>query len=236
MPRRLPADERRAQILHASAQCFGTHGFRGTTTRDVAAAVGITEAALYRYFPSKEAIYAAILDERIAAPDPIAHLEAAAREKDDAAVFSGLARTLLGSIEADPSFLRLLLYSALEGHEMARPFQETRIRSVRSFLAAYIARRTRDGAFRKVDAAIAARAFVGMLMGHLISRQVFGHREPDEPSAETVADGFVAIFLAGVRRVEPAGATARGAGAKAAHPKAKRGRSAAGEPRGGRHG
>ena len=30
--RRLPADERRAQILREAAQLFGTHGFKGTTT------------------------------------------------------------------------------------------------------------------------------------------------------------------------------------------------------------
>jgi len=207
--RRLSASERRAQILRAGAQCFGTRGFRGTTTRDIAAAVGITEAALYRHFSGKEAIYAAILDERIAAPDLVAQLESAAKGGDDAAVFSGLARTVLESVEADPSFLRLLLYSALEGHEMARPFQEARIRSVRSFLAAYIARRIRDRAFRKVDASLAARAFVGMLMGQLIARQVFGHRELDEPSSKAVADGFVSIFLEGVR-IDAAAAFSRG--------------------------
>ena len=57
--------ERRAQILRAASECFGTRGFHGTTTRDIAAAVGITEAALYRYFDGKEAIYTAILDARM---------------------------------------------------------------------------------------------------------------------------------------------------------------------------
>src|SRR5262245_35007192 len=196
--RRLSASERRAQILRAGAQCFGTRGFRGTTTRDIAAAVGITEAALYRHFSGKEAIYAAILDERISAPDFLAHLEPAAKAADDTAVFTGLARSVLDAVEADPSFLRLLLYSGLEGHEMARPFQEVRIRSVRSFLSAYIARRIQARGFRKIDASLAARAFVGMLMGHLIVRQVFGHREPVEPTSNEVAETFVSIFLDGV--------------------------------------
>src|SRR5262245_494310 len=91
---RKSAGERRTQILREAARCFGTRGFRGTTTRDVAAAVGITEAALYRHFPGKEAIYAALLDARMAVPEVIETLGPAARERDDRAVFTGLARAI----------------------------------------------------------------------------------------------------------------------------------------------
>ena len=101
--RGLSLPERRAQILQAAAECFGTRGFRGTTTRDVAAAVGITEAALYRHFSGKEAIYAAILDQRIAAPEFVAHLDADARAGDEQTVFFGMALRMLESVEADPS-------------------------------------------------------------------------------------------------------------------------------------
>ena len=205
--RRRGPGERRAEILRAAAHCFGTRGFHGTTTRDVAAGVGITEAALYRYFPGKEAIYAAILEERIAAADLIGPLEPAVRAGDDRGVFTGLALALLQSVEADPSFLRLMLYSALEGHEMARPFQDTRMRQYREFLAGYIARRAREGAFRSVDPALGARAFIGMVVDHLIVRQVFGQRDVYPQPLEEVAATFVSIFLDGVRArsAEPAG-------------------------------
>jgi AcrR family transcriptional regulator len=202
--RRRSAGERRAEILRAAAHCFGTRGFHGTTTRDVAAAVGITEAALYRYFPGKEAIYAAILEERIAAADLIGPIEPAALAGDDRAVFTGLALALLHSVESDPSFLRLMLYSALEGHEMARPFQDTRMRQFREFLSGYIARRAREGAFRGVDPALGARAFIGMVVDHLIVRQVFGQRDLYPQPPEQVAETFVSIFLDGVRVRGPA--------------------------------
>jgi AcrR family transcriptional regulator len=197
--RRLPADERRAQILREAAQLFGSRGFKGTTTRDVAARVGITEAALYRYFPSKEAMYAAILDERMAAADLLAPIEPLAAAGDDRGVFTELALTLLRSVEADPSMLRLVLYSALEGHEMAKPFQEGRIRRLRDFLSHYVERRTREGAFRDVDPALGARAFIGMVVDHLIVRQVFGQRDQYPQPPEEVAEVFVSIFLDGMR-------------------------------------
>ena len=198
--RRLPADERRTQILREAARLFGTHGFNGTTTRDVAARVGITEAALYRYFPSKEAMYTAILDERMAAPDLLEPIEPVAAAGDDRAVFTGLALTLLRTVEADPSILRLLLYSALEGHEMARPFQEGRIRRLREFLQLYLERRMREGAFRDIDPLLGARAFIGMVVDHLIIREVFGQRDQYPQPPEAVADTFVSIFLEGIRK------------------------------------
>ena len=197
--RRLPADERRAQILREAAHLFGTHGFNGTTTRDVAARVGLTEAALYRYFPSKEAMYTAILDERLAAPDLTEPVEEFARCGDDRAVFTVLALNLLHATETDPSILRLVLFSALEGHQLARPFQEARIRLLREFLAGYIERRSREGAFRGLDPALGARAFIGMVVDHLLVRQIFGQRAEYPQSPEAVADTFVSIFLDGVR-------------------------------------
>jgi AcrR family transcriptional regulator len=197
--RRLPADERRAQVLREASRLFGSHGFSGTTTRDIAAAVGITEAALYRYYPSKEAMYAAILDERAASSDLLEAIEPAARAGDDRAVFSGIALTLLRSVEADPSVLRLILYSALEGHELSAPFQEKRIQRLREFLSTYIEGRAREGAFRAIDPVLTARAFMSMLVGQLIGRHVFGHREPSAQSPEQIAEIFVSIFLDGIR-------------------------------------
>lgn len=192
---------RRAQILEAALDGFAARGFRGTTTRDIAARAGITEAALYRHFPSKEAIYAAILDAKIAAPSlheegPVA--EAAARG-DDAVVFLGLARAILEGIERDPSFVRILFYTALEGHALAEPFFATRVRRLREFLADYIARRTREGAFRPIDPMLGARAFLGMVMDYVIVRDVFGQREAYPHPREEATTAFVAIFLDGLR-------------------------------------
>jgi AcrR family transcriptional regulator len=191
--------ERRLQILRAASECFGTRGFHGTTTRDIAAAVGITEAALYRYFDGKQAIYSAILDARMSAPDPVAVVEALAESGDDEAVFGGLLRALLAGVNSDPSFIRLLFYSALEGHQLAKPFHEKRIRRLREFLTGYIERRVREGAFRAVDPALGARFFIGLFVDYAIVRQVFRQRDLYPQSPEEFARSYVEIFLDGMR-------------------------------------
>jgi AcrR family transcriptional regulator len=64
-PRR-PAAERRQQILAAARALFAERGYHATTTRDLAAAADINDALIYRYFPGKQAILAALVDEAIA--------------------------------------------------------------------------------------------------------------------------------------------------------------------------
>lgn len=57
---RLSSDERREAILNAAVPVFAEVGFQGTTTKMLAAHLGISEALLYQHFPSKEALYAAV--------------------------------------------------------------------------------------------------------------------------------------------------------------------------------
>jgi AcrR family transcriptional regulator len=57
---RLSSEERREAIVKAVRQVFAEKGFHGTTTRELAAAAGVSEALLFKHFPSKEALYLAM--------------------------------------------------------------------------------------------------------------------------------------------------------------------------------
>ena len=48
------------------APVFAAKGFHGTTTKDLARAAGVSEALLYRHFPSKKELYAALTEEHVA--------------------------------------------------------------------------------------------------------------------------------------------------------------------------
>src|SRR5262249_7042548 len=58
---RLDSDERRKAIVAAAIPLFARRGFAGTTTRELAEAAGISEALLFRHFPSKQLLYREIL-------------------------------------------------------------------------------------------------------------------------------------------------------------------------------
>jgi TetR/AcrR family transcriptional regulator, regulator of cefoperazone and chloramphenicol sensitivity len=57
----------RDRILAAAADLFGEKSYAGTSVRDIAERLGITKAALYYYFPSKETILDALIDPLAAA-------------------------------------------------------------------------------------------------------------------------------------------------------------------------
>ena len=61
-PSRLPAEERRKQLIEVAIDLFSKKGFGGTTTREIAAAAGVTEAIIFRHFATKQDLYTAILD------------------------------------------------------------------------------------------------------------------------------------------------------------------------------
>src|SRR5437588_3602774 len=57
---KLSAEERRAAITQAAQRVFADKGFHGTTTRALAEAAGVSEALLFKHFPTKQALFAAI--------------------------------------------------------------------------------------------------------------------------------------------------------------------------------
>jgi AcrR family transcriptional regulator len=205
--RRSGAD-RREQILSEAMTCFANLGFRGTTVRELASRVGLSEAALYRYFPSKEALYAAIIDRKMAAVDIVAVLRPVASRGDDHAFFLGLAREIFTRVESDPTFLRILYFSALEGHSLAEPFFQSRVKRLREFVTDYIEKRSAEGAFVAIDPVIASRAFLGMVFDHLNVRLVLGQADAYPQPLETVAETFVSIFLGGMKIRPAAGRSA----------------------------
>ncbi len=55
-------EAKRRKILAAAAACFAAKGYQNTRTADICASVGISSGNLFHYFPSKQAIFAAIFE------------------------------------------------------------------------------------------------------------------------------------------------------------------------------
>lgn len=122
---RMTSDLRRQLILGAAKRCFARHGFAGTTTKSVAAAAAISEALLFKHFPSKSALYAEILAEECEADPSLAHL--LDQEPSTTALVEltrGMVRYFLqisdGPDLKEAQRMRLMVTSHLEDGEFAR--------------------------------------------------------------------------------------------------------------------
>ena len=60
---RLPAAERRRQLLDEALEVFAARGFHATSMSDVAEAAGVTKPVLYQHFASKRHLYLELLDD-----------------------------------------------------------------------------------------------------------------------------------------------------------------------------
>lgn len=71
MPKIVDHDQYRRDLARRAAALFSEHGYRGLGMRGIAEALGVSKSALYHYFPSKEALFAACTDEvtRFEAPE-----------------------------------------------------------------------------------------------------------------------------------------------------------------------
>ena len=201
---RMAGEERRSQILAVAVSLFSERGFRGTTTKEIAQAAGVSEAMVFRHFATKKELYAAILDHKSCADDRFQPEQMAAeaiKRKDDRAVFESLAIGALTYHEKDPEFQRLLLYSALEKHELAEMFFNEFVRRVYQFLGSYIRERQRDGALIDIDPAIVIRCFIGMVMHQSLNNNLWDPaRRLLNITNESAAKEFTNILLNGITR------------------------------------
>jgi AcrR family transcriptional regulator len=99
---RLSADQRKQAIVDAVRDVFAQKGFDGTTTRELAKAAGVSEALLYKHFPSKESLYAAMLDACAQGP-----------------AFAQFNRIL--ALEPSTSTLVLMVYFTISHYVLQRP-------------------------------------------------------------------------------------------------------------------
>jgi AcrR family transcriptional regulator len=86
-----PQHPRREQILAEATRLFVSHGVAQVTTRQIAAAVGISQPSLYAHFPTREAIAVEVC-RRAFARLRTALLDAAAQGSDPPARFAAMAR------------------------------------------------------------------------------------------------------------------------------------------------
>jgi len=193
--------------LQTAVDLFSKRGFKGTTTKEIAKASGVSEAMVFRHFASKDELYGAILHNK-GCQDGVQRfpweenkaLAEAIRQKDDFAVFYNLAKTALDKHHEDVGFMRLLFYSALEEHDLAERFFGEFVARIYGFIGGYIEERQRDGVFRQFEPKIAVRAFMGMMIHHSLNNILWDkQRNILDITNEEAAKNFAEILLKGIR-------------------------------------
>ena len=192
--------DRRAQILGAAFEEFAAKGFRSATIKSIAQAARLQSAALiYWYFPTKEALFQAVLGahapimQAIVAPETM-------MERPPQEVLPALARALLATA-GDPvaqRLMRLVIGEALRHHEIASALIAGGPQRVLGFLSAYLEHQVKRGRLRPHNSRASARAFMGALLPQAAGKGLLPAIAEGGPADEEHVATVVEIFLRGL--------------------------------------
>ena len=154
-------DERRTQILLASRSVFGQRGYQSTSVAHIVAAAGVARGTFYNYFPSKRAVFKAVLDEIMKEVEGAVHGMNPTRDITSQ-VRENLERLIL-ALSAQDDLPRLLFGEAIgidaEGDEALRGFYATALKRIEHALRLG----QRFGVVHEGDPVLWSRCLLGML-------------------------------------------------------------------------
>ncbi|WBX88812.1 TetR/AcrR family transcriptional regulator [Achromobacter mucicolens] len=183
----------RERILEEAAKLFARSGYDGSSISDLAAAIGVSKAAIYHYYPTKQDIYDAIILEVLEGLTQTVG-------RDVAGAVGGVARLrafMVGHAryfeQHHAQFVTMLIgYSgmALSEREDAARLRDSYEKLLRDVIAQGVA----NGAFRALDVAATGRAVLSML-----NWMVRWYKPGQGDSAESIADGYFDLLVGGMR-------------------------------------
>jgi AcrR family transcriptional regulator len=179
----------RQAILDAATVRFGRDGYRATSVADIARDAGVSGTAAYAYFPNKEALFLAALDEDAAAV--IAEgLSTVVGIHSIEGWRQALLFTLVESVDRHPLARRLL--AGLEPDVTDRVLETPALDELRKAVAARLAEDQLEGFVRTdVDPHVMANGIVSILLSLLMSVVQLG-----SSTAGPYADDVAAVFAA----------------------------------------
>jgi TetR/AcrR family transcriptional regulator len=139
----------RQAILEAALQVFSAHGFRGSTIDRIAERAGLSKPNLLYYFPSKDAIYLAVLEETLEEwLQPLRKLDPAGDPIEE------IRRYISAKLEMSrtrPEASRLFANEILHGAPMIGEFLAGPLKELVDEKAAVIRTWIADGRIRRID-------------------------------------------------------------------------------------
>ncbi|MDM7324641.1 MAG: TetR/AcrR family transcriptional regulator [Thermus sp.] len=151
----------RHRILEEAARLFTEKGYEATSVQELAEALGLSKAALYHHFPSKEEILYEISQEA---------LKGLLREGEKALAAPTPQEALLRFMEAHARFLeenRPFFVTMLQGFSSLSPEKRAPTVALRDryegLLRTILQRGMEEGAFRPLDVGLTARAILSLL-------------------------------------------------------------------------
>jgi AcrR family transcriptional regulator len=192
-------ETRRSQILEAAVRLWLRQGFEATAVDAIAREAGLAKGTVYLYFASKESLLEEAL-RRYSLVPAMLELAAELEGRPFEQAIPAIARELWRRLRANAALVGLLLQELPRRPELARAFLAQAVLPTNRLFAAFLERGIAAGMLREVDAFVAARALVGMLMIFLLTQEIFGGRDVAPIADDAIPETAAGLFLHGMLR------------------------------------
>ncbi|MGD9509735.1 MAG: TetR/AcrR family transcriptional regulator [Geminicoccaceae bacterium] len=199
LPRRRK-DTRPAELLDAALTVFAEKGFAAARMEDIAARAGAAKGTLYLYFPSKEAVFEALVRTLIVPNLDRAEALVAEHRGEVAPLLRQLIELLIGVVRDDRIVVlpRLLIGELYRFPELARFYRANVVDRGLGLIAGLHRRGVASGEFRPQDSTAVARLVVAPVLMMAIWRAVFAPHEPDPFNPAPVLQAHIETLLRGL--------------------------------------
>ena len=195
-----PQPTRSDEILDAALALMEEHGYRDTTMLQVATRARASKNTLYQHFPTKQALFAALVARAAAAmnADITIALDGNAPLEPTLRQFGIHLLTLLTGPQS-LAINRAAIAEARVAPELAQALAANGRENTAPLVQRYFAAQIAAGRMRRVDGADAIETFIGLLIGDLQVRLLWGIATPPDAAtirrrAQRAAERFVVLF------------------------------------------
>ncbi len=207
-PRQRRKDARPQELLDAALALFVEKGFAATRSEEIAARAGVAKGTLYRYYPSKDELFKAMVRENLS----IHIAESAAQAAQYTGPIAGLLNEMMRAWWAKVGdgnagvVCKIMMIEARHFPELARFYVDEVIQPSKALIGGLIERGIRSGEFRAVPIEATVHLLIAPMLHLLLHEHSFGEHDVCHQTmgAAELLDAQLSLLLHGLL-AEPQG-------------------------------
>jgi len=200
---------RPAEIIDAAFDVFAEAGYAGARLEEIARRAGVSKAALYLYFETKEDLFRAVVKTAIAPGFERVQANAAAFDGPLAQLIPVVLAAMAAMIEQSriPAMAKMVIGESRNFPDLARIWHDNLLAPAIATFAALIARAQTRGEIRSGDPRLFVFSLIGPMLATLLYRSVFAEISNDPPVLSEIAAQHAGVFLSGALQEQQPGCT-----------------------------
>ena len=189
--------------MTAAVQVFGDLGYARAKLEDVAKRAGVSKGTVYLYFDSKDALFRAMVRQKVSEHLAFAEATVAGSAKPPRELLDEIIRRWWAATPDMVQINRVIHAEATRFPELARFYLEEVILRGRRLLRVIFERGVERGDFRRIPPVPALRGIASMIVHGAMYQRVFGPHDPDFLSDDALIEGILDLVFHGITQSPP---------------------------------